>query len=114
VQLDLHAFVDGSQTNGAHIFVTAGGQLPAPSHVAANVCTPFAQLASRHFVDVPTKLAHIVRLLPSQLAAAHTSVAPVGQLVRLPCGAPVTGAHVPSAPATSHASHCPPHAELQQ
>lgn len=34
--------------NGAHVVVNTAGQLPSPSHVAAAVSTPFAQLADRH------------------------------------------------------------------
>lgn len=34
--------------------------------------------------------------------------------MRIPCGAPTTGAQVPSAPATSQASHWRVHATLQQ
>jgi hypothetical protein len=33
---------------------------------------------------------------------------------RAPCGAPATFVHAPRLPATSHASHCPPHARSQQ
>jgi hypothetical protein len=33
--------------------------------------------------------------------------------VRVPCGAPATAVQVPTLPPTSHASHCPPHDELQ-
>lgn len=36
------------------------------------------------------------------------------QAVRDPWGVPVTGLQVPPSPATSHASHCPPQARLQQ
>jgi hypothetical protein len=110
-----HAFVVGSHVSGKHGLVIAAGQLPLPSQLAGSVATPFVQLALLHDCDDPTKPPHVPRVVPSHCAVAHTSASPpFGHAPRAPCGAPDTGAHVPSAPATSHASHCPPHAALQQ
>ena len=36
------------------------------------------------------------------------------QAVRVPCGGPIAVVQVPTLPAMSHASHCPPHARSQQ
>jgi hypothetical protein len=48
VQLVLHAVAP--HTNGAHVLVTAAGQVgPAPVQFVAFVCTPAAQLAARHW-----------------------------------------------------------------
>jgi len=53
----------------------------------------------------------VVVVAPSQLPPhAEPSLA---QAARLPAGAPVFAAHVPTEPATSHASHWPLHAVLQ-
>ena len=102
-------------TNGAQSFVSGVGQLPLPSQAAASVATPFAQLACTHVTDEPTNPVHDVRVLPSHCAALHgLSAEPFGHAARVPCGAPATGVHVPSLPSTSHASHCPVHAPLQQ
>src|SRR3569623_3771578 len=49
---------------------------------------------------------HFAVSVPSH---AHT----VTHAVRLPCVAPVTGVHVPTLPATSHASHCSAQAASQ-
>jgi hypothetical protein len=104
LQLALHAVAP--HENGVHGWVTGLGQFPLPSHVAGNVCTPPVQLASRQETDEPTNAAHIVRSMPSQEAVAQTSASPPeGHFMRFPCGSPVTGAHVPSAPLTSQASH---------
>lgn len=43
------------QTNWLQPFVTAAGQLPAPSQLAAAVWVPLEQLAARQFVDAPGK-----------------------------------------------------------
>jgi hypothetical protein len=65
--------------------------------------------------DEPTKPAQDVRVLPSHSAAEHGFVADAtGHAGRLPCGLPATGVHVPALPSTSHASHWPVHALLQQ
>jgi hypothetical protein len=101
---------------GEHVCVTAAGQLPIPSHVEGRVATPLVQLACTHVTDEPTKPAHDVLVLPSQTAAVHGFVAePVGHAGRfVPWGLPATGVHAPTLPATSHASHWPVHASLQQ
>lgn len=81
-----------------------GAKAVLPSHVAA----PHATFA-------PANPAHDFGSLPSQLAAAHGFFpSPPAQAARRPWGLPLTGVHVPSAFSTSHASHCPSHATLQQ
>lgn len=102
------------QRNGAHSVppVTAL-HVPAPSHccattrVSSHVVAP--QLVPPAAYVVPAQEARVV---PSHRGVAHALPAP--QAVRTPCGAPVTAAQVPSAPAVSHASHWPVQAALQQ
>ena len=48
------------------------------------------------------------------LQAPPQRLASDAHCVRVPCGGPVTGQHVPTLPVVSHASHAPPHAALQQ
>jgi hypothetical protein len=81
---------------------------PWPSH-ALSVSLPFAQLVAH---ALPLWYAHDPRVTPSH-APAHGVPAPA-HAPRDPCGAPTTGKHVPGAVATSHASHAPVHAKLQQ
>jgi hypothetical protein len=57
---------------------------------------------------------HFVRSEPSHAFAAHTSPPPSAHGARVPRDPPLTGLHVPSLVATSHASHWPVHAESQQ
>jgi hypothetical protein len=101
--------------NGSH-FVTIMplAQLPAPSQVCASTLVPLHTFAP-HETPAIAKLApvHDVRVFPSQIGAEHT-LAPMGQGVRAPCGAPVMATHVPSDPIASHASHSPVQATLQQ
>jgi hypothetical protein len=104
LQLVLHAVAP--QTYGAHALVVGKGHAPLPSQLAASVSIPTAQLDARHDTALPTKPSHCVRALPSQTAAAHGPASPpVAHAGRTPTGAPETGAHVPSTPATLHASH---------
>jgi len=49
---------------------------------------------------------------PSQLPPQ--TVPSDAQALRAPCGAPVAAEQVPTLPATSQASHCPPQARSQQ
>jgi hypothetical protein len=103
------------QRKPPHAIGTDGGQLPRPSHVAAPLATPFWQLAARHATVGPAKPPQVARCTPSQLAAAHgLLVVPLGQADLAPCGEPATGAQTPSVPVTSHASHWPWQAALQQ
>jgi hypothetical protein len=89
-------------------------QLPLPSHVLPVTFVPTHVLAPH---DVPAGAfaapVHDAVVVPSHCGAAHT-LEPAGHAVRAPCGAPEIGMHVPSAAATSHAWHWPPHAVLQQ
>ena len=99
------------QVYGAHDEVTGDGQFPAPSQFAPAVAVPPVQLAERQFVDVGG-YEHPLDV-PSQLPPQGAAPTPV-QAPRAPCGCPLgTLAHVPTLPATSHAWHCEPHAELQ-
>ncbi len=90
-------------------WVWGDGQLPAPSQDAANVATLALQAGARHD---PVGYAQEVALEPS-----HTPPHPLpseAQACRDPRGAPTTLVHVPAAPETSQASHCPLQLELQQ
>jgi hypothetical protein len=96
---------------GAHGVVTADGQFPAPSQFAPAVAVPPLQLAVRQLVDVGgyAQALDVPLQLPPQGAAPDPVHAP-----RAPCGCPLgTLVHAPTAPETSHAWHCPPHAALQ-
>jgi len=44
-----------AQTNSPQPWMTAAGQLPFPSQLAANVCMPAEQVAARQLVDEPGK-----------------------------------------------------------
>jgi hypothetical protein len=90
-------------------------QLPFASHLPANVAVPLLQLAFPHGTSGPTLPLHVVRTVPSHAAALHALPPVAGEhCIRVLCGWPATGTHVPSAPPTSHASHCPLHGLLQQ
>jgi hypothetical protein len=65
-------------------------------------------------VPLFAKPAQLVRVLPSHAAFAQSRSPSASHAVRPPCGLPVTGVHAPALPTTSHASHCPSHAWLQQ
>jgi hypothetical protein len=88
---------------------------PAPSQLDFGVATPPTHCSWPHATSAPARRAHRVRSPPSHAAAAHGSLlVPAAHGGRVRWGAPLTGAHVPSAPPTSHASHWPVHAPLQQ
>src|SRR5579862_2231453 len=109
VHESLHAVAP--QTYAPHDVLTGAGQEPAPLQLAAAVATPFVQLAARHEVD-PDGYAQLDTFEPSQ-NPLHVEPSPA-HAARGETGAPVTGEHVPTSPATLHAWHCPPHALLQQ
>ena len=96
------------QTYALQVCVWTAGHDP-PLHEAASVAVPLVHEAPRHCVE---GYAQEVTVTPSQLPPQE--VPSVAQAVRLPCGAPVTGLQTPTMPATSHAWHSPPQAELQQ
>ena len=103
------------QTYGSHICVCAAGHCPLPLQLAAPVATPEAQPALRHDTLGPTNPAHLSRVVPSQLVAAHASAGAVASHgILLAAGLPETGTQVPSASMRLHASHWPLHAALQQ
>jgi hypothetical protein len=84
----------------------AAGQVPVPSQRAGREAVPPSQLPARHVTAESTNPAHIVWFTPSHEAAVQGSVAePDAHAVRAPCGGPAIGTHLPSAPATSQASH---------
>jgi hypothetical protein len=99
-----------SQVKGAHAVVTGAGQLPMPSQADAAVATPAAHDAARQLTIALGKV-HRSRTVPSQLPAQGPLPA---QAVRAPRGAPAMPAQVPCMPGTSHASHWPLQAVLQQ
>ncbi len=90
-------------------------QTPLPLQVPTSVSTLAAQLAVPHAVLVVAAW-HAVESLPLQVEP-HVVPAPTPpQLARVPCGSWLGGrvVHVPTLDETSHASHCPAHAVLQQ
>ena len=95
----------GSHAKPLHGVSTGGGQAPVPAHFALAVAVPSLSLqeASRQTASEPANVAHLVPSLPSHEAEAHGFVASFAQAVRLPCGAPFTGVHVPALPTTSQA-----------
>jgi hypothetical protein len=78
--------------------------------VAARYDTPPLQVAAAHCVSSPGYV-HAAPSVPLHCPVQLPSPAQAGLEPR---GAPETGAHRPSLPATSHASHCPEHAVWQQ
>jgi hypothetical protein len=100
----------GSQSTPVGLFV----QVPLPSQICPVATVPAHTLVPH---DTPAgefaTPVHVVGFVPSHAGVEH-GLAPVGQSVRDPCGCPVTGTQVPCAVGTSHAWHCPAHAELQQ
>jgi hypothetical protein len=74
------------------------------------VATAEEQLAAAQTVDTPGGSPHLVRSEPLH-CALHAPVPT--HAVRVPRGAPLTAMHVPTLPATLHASHCPVHSVSQ-
>jgi hypothetical protein len=110
VQVPAHAAL-APHRYGAQACVCEAGQWPAPSHPAARVATPPAQLAARQEV-VSSGYAQAVRRLPSQAPPqAEPSESHAGRPFS---GAPVAGEQVPARPGRSQASHCPRQAVSQQ
>jgi hypothetical protein len=98
------------QMLGLHIWVDAGGQLPAPSQVAALVAVPLVQLAVRQDVAVVAK----TQAVDTPLHDPPHGAAPVhaGWPVR---GAPATTLQVPASAAEAlQYSQDPVQAVLQQ
>jgi len=87
------------------------GQLPVPVQLAARTAVPLVQLAVRHRVS-PLGYAQARASVPLQVPP-HIVPSEL-QARRVPWGAPLTGAQVPTKPATSQAWHCPLQAALQQ
>src|SRR5438132_1969373 len=109
-QLVLQAVV--SQMYGLQLELAGAGHAPAPSQLADAVAVPLPQLAPRHCA---VGYAQAAMLLPSQLPPhVLPSLAQAARAPPLRCGAPDTGVHWPTEPATSQAWHCPLHAWLQQ
>ncbi len=97
-----------SQTKGSQRDDCSAGHVPFPLQLAASVATPAVHDAALQATSVPTKPEHVVTVCPSQIPSPHGSATvPAGHDGRPPRGAPTTGVHLPSAPGTSHASHCP-------
>jgi hypothetical protein len=102
-----------AQLYGAHGVIVGVTHAPLPSHVGIGCAVDPAHEAAPHGVPTAGNDAHLVTSTPSHEATAHASPPPLHG-VRAPCGFPFTGAHVPSCPAPSHASHGPSHALPQQ
>jgi hypothetical protein len=117
-QLASQAVPSAAQTKPSQLAVMSSGHFPFPSQSACAVRTPAVQLAGRQVTAEPVNAAHPVVVLPSHVAAAHVSPPPSAHAVRVPCGLPFTGMHLPGRPVvesgTSQASHCPLHAVSQQ
>jgi hypothetical protein len=77
------------------------------------VSRPLPQWLAPHATSGPTWPAHWVVSLPSQIDDLHGSLGSVAQVGRPAWGAPTTGAHCPTNPATSHAAHGLPHDDSQ-
>jgi hypothetical protein len=102
----LHVPIASSHTYAPQSVGVAAGQLPLPSQLAAAIAPAAPQLALRHDTSLPTNPLQLARVWPSHVCVSHgCDASPTGHTSRPPWGAPVTGAHVPSAPFTSHASH---------
>jgi hypothetical protein len=101
---------------GEHVVGEGTLHPPAPSHEPAAVPSPAAQLASEQLVSGPcAKPTHFERsFAPSHARALQVSLPPSEHAIREPWGGPLMALQTPSAPETSHASHCPAHAESQQ
>jgi hypothetical protein len=95
---------------GLHATGAPSTHVPCPLHV--NGCSSLPEhVASAQLTVVPGYV-QLDRLLPSQVPA-HVSFS-ASQAGRSPCGSPVTLEHVPALSMTSHASHWPLQALLQQ
>jgi hypothetical protein len=97
----LHASAIGSHAKGMHDESSCALQPPAPSHCDAGVSLLPSHFAAAQLVAAVGK-EHASRTVPSQVPA---QVPVPAQAIRMPCGAPVAGEHVPTLPVTSHASH---------
>jgi hypothetical protein len=100
----LHAVVPHAY--GEHDIVVPAAHAPCPSQCAAEVRLPFAHDAGVHSVSGPfANPTHFAWSEPSHASARHASPPPSKHAARAPWGLPGTALHVPSAPATSQASH---------
>lgn len=99
------------QAFGAQSTVSAFGQAPLPSQLAARVATAAVQAAARHDCVVPGYV-QTARLAPSHVPPQGVP-APVhvGWAGR---GAPITETHCPFMSGSPHASQAPSHALSQQ
>jgi hypothetical protein len=93
---------DPLHKNPPQLAVAGATHAPNPSQYDVPVNVDPVHDAGAHAVDVPGNAPHFVRVLPSHVAL-HVPVPP--HAVRVPCGSPATGEHVPSLPETLHASH---------
>ncbi len=97
----LHAFVPHWYV--PHPFGTSE-HAPPPLHVETLVSTELTHVGAPHAVAGVANL-HAVVVTPSHAAPQLVGVAV--HALRDPCGAPFAGEHVPIAPLTSQAWHCP-------
>jgi hypothetical protein len=107
------ALPSAAQRYGAQARFTSAGHPPLPSQLAAAISTPAAHAPTRQLVSAPASAAQRLPSLPSQ-AAVSQALAPFAQGTLAPCGAPLTGLHLPTLPGTSHAWHCPAQRPSQQ
>jgi hypothetical protein len=86
-----------------------------PSHAPGWVAPAGVQPgAGPHGIDGPAEAAQVVVSVPSHAVPAQGSLGEgLGHAERPPCGAPTTGAQVPTVPGLSQAWHCPVHGWLQ-
>jgi hypothetical protein len=95
--------------------VFASTHAPAPSHVESGLKVDPAHDFGLHTTALPlAKPSQVVVCagIPSHSRASQAPAVPE-HAVRAPCGLPVTGVHVPTAPAMSQAWHWPSHAVSQ-
>lgn len=103
----------GAQPYGEQEKLTVDEQLPDPLHAATVTAPADVQLASPHTSPCAGSV-HAVVDVPSHVPMHGPEPAQAARVV--PCGGVPAGTavHVPSAPATSHAWHCPVHGWSQQ
>jgi hypothetical protein len=107
-QLGLHWLSVPQTRLPAHGFAGPATQWPWASQLLSVTVLPLHAVAHDVVDD-----GYVQSVLVPLHAPPHVVPAPAhGE--RVPCGAPITGQQLPSCDATSHASHAPAHAPLQQ
>jgi hypothetical protein len=92
------------------VVIVAMVHTPAPLHTVALVAVPFEQDPGTHWIELPGKV-HLVPSVPPQAPLQGEVPA---HATRDPRGAPMTGVHLPTEPASAQLSHWPAQALSQQ